>query len=177
VVLIGLIIVAAAVVPALRGAGHQQDLSEVASRVAASARYARNEAVERQATIVLTVELSPAEVRLAVDETGAFGNQAPVGMETPARMGTSSSSAVLNSTYALVRLPARVQARLEAVPEPLNGSSTAMPASGGNLEMLRFPPDGRTTGGAVVLTDARGRAVRVIVAPDTGVVREEAGER
>jgi type II secretion system protein H len=175
VVLIALVVVAAAVVPALHGAGHQQDLAGVATRVAASARFARNEAIERQAAIALTVESSPAVVRLAVDDSGALGGQAPVTMGTPGSMGTQSPALPLPSTFALVRLPSRVQAHLEAVPETLNGSVSTMPASGGNLETLRFPPDGRTTGGMVVLTDERGRTARVTVAPDTGVVRVTQG--
>jgi prepilin-type N-terminal cleavage/methylation domain-containing protein len=177
VVLIALVVMAAAVVPALHGAGHQQDLAGVATRVAASARFARNEAIERQAAIVLTVEPSPAVIRLAVDDSGALGGQAPVTMGTPGSMGMQASALPLPSTYALVRLPSRVQARLEVVPETLNGSVSSMPASGSNLEMLRFPPDGRTTGGMVVLTDNRGRTVRLTVAPDMGVVRVETGGR
>src|SRR2546428_9358751 len=66
VVLVALVIVASAVVPALRNAGHQQDLAEVADRVAASARFARDEAVARQAAIVLTVAPAPAPGQVAV---------------------------------------------------------------------------------------------------------------
>jgi prepilin-type N-terminal cleavage/methylation domain-containing protein len=175
VVLIALVVVAAAVVPALHSAGHQQDLAGVATRVTASARFARNEAIARQAAIVLTVESSPPAMRLAVDESGGLDSQTPVTMGTPVGTGTQPSNLPLPATYALIRLPSQVQARLEAVPETLNGSTSAPPVSGGNLEALRFPPDGRTTGGAVVLTDARGRTVRVVVAPDTGVVRVTQG--
>ena len=110
---------------------------------------------------MLTVEPSPAVVRLAVESSGALGGQTPVSMGTPGSMGTQSANLPLPATYALIRLPSRVQAHLEAVPETLNGSTSAMPVSGGNLETLRFPPDGRTTGGMVVLTDQRGRTVRV----------------
>ena len=174
VVLIALVVVAA-VVPALHGAAHQQDLSGVASRVVASARYARNEAIARQETIVLTVEQSPPAVRLAVDSSGTMGNAAPVTMGTPGGMGAQSSNLPLPASFALIRLPTRVQAHLEAVPETLNGSVSSTPASGGTPEMLRFPPDGRAIGGMVVLTDARGRTVRVAVTPDTGVVRVTKG--
>src|SRR5712692_9703159 len=47
VVLVGLAVITAAVVPALRGAGHQQDLASAADRVAASARFACEEAIAR----------------------------------------------------------------------------------------------------------------------------------
>jgi type II secretory pathway pseudopilin PulG len=176
VVIIGLVIVAAAVVPTLRGAGHQQDLSETAARVEASARYARNEAMARQETIVLTVETSPAVIRLAVDNSGALGSPTPgTAMGSPGGMGTQSTNLALPVTYALVPLPTRVQAHMEAVPETFNGSPSTPLAGSGNLDALRFPPDGRTTGGMVVLTDQRGRTVRVTVAPDTGVVQVAQG--
>ena len=96
-------------------------------------------------------------------------------MGSPGGMGTQSASLALPATYALVRLPTRVQARLEGVPETFNGSSPAAMAGNGNLDALRFPPDGRTTGGMVVLTDQRRRTVRVTVAPDTGVVQVAQG--
>jgi prepilin-type N-terminal cleavage/methylation domain-containing protein len=172
VVLIGLVIVAAAVVPALRGAGHQQDLTGTAARVEASARFARDEAVRRQATILLTVEQQPAAVRLAVDNTPAPNGMGPVGM-MPA--SGQPANVALSSSFALVRLPTRIQARLEPVPETMNGAMTATTAANGEVDSLRFPPDGRSAGGAVVLTDSRGRTLRVVVTPDTGVVQVEAG--
>src|SRR2546427_2467018 len=116
VVLIGLVIFAAAVVPTLRGAGHQQDLTEVAARVAASARFARDEAVARQETIVLTVEPTPAGypqggwMRLAVDTQGM------------ASSSSRPSSVALPSAFARVPLPTLFQARLETAPETFNGS-------------------------------------------------------
>ena len=173
VVLVGLAIVAAAVVPALRGAGHQQDLTGVAARVVASARFAGEEAVERQAGITLTVET--AAVRLTADDPAATGVPGPGGMAAPSSAGGRSLMTPLPAAYALVRLPAQVHARLEAAPETSNAPSPATPASGGELQALRFPPDGRTTGGIVVLTDDRGRVLRVAVTPDTGLVRVEAG--
>jgi Tfp pilus assembly protein FimT len=172
VVLIGLVIVAAAVVPALRGAGHQQDLTSTAARVEASARFARDEAIRRQATILLTVATEPAAVRLAVENTPASNGMGPVGM--PSASGQPANM-MLSSSFALVRLPTKIQARLEPVPETMNGSMTAAPATNGDMESLRFPPDGRSMGGAVVLTDSRGRSLRVTVTPETGVVRVEAG--
>ena len=81
--------------------------------------------------------------------------------------------APLPVAYALVHLPSQVHARLEAAPETSNAPASA--ASGGELQALRFPPDGRTTGGIVVLTDGRGRVLRVAVTPETGLVRVEAG--
>jgi type II secretory pathway pseudopilin PulG len=180
-VLIALAIMTAAVVPALHGAAHQQDLSEVATRVAASARFARDEAANRQETIVLSVETSPPAVLLAVDTSGMTGEtppgmmNAPGSMAAPGGMGTSSANVPLPATYALIRLPAQVRARLESVPEPLNQSVASTGTSNGPLETLRFPPDGRTTGGMVVLTDARGHTMTVTVAPDTGTVKVTQG--
>jgi prepilin-type N-terminal cleavage/methylation domain-containing protein len=167
VVLVALVVLASAVVPALRAAGHQEDLAEVADRVAASARFARDEAVARQAPIVLSVVPAPAAVQLAVDASGVMG--------APGAMGGPSPLLPLPSAFALVHLPPRFQARLEAVPETFNGSATATPTSGGTLQTLRFPSDGQTTGGMVLLTDDRGRTVRIVVTPDTGVVRVESG--
>jgi prepilin-type N-terminal cleavage/methylation domain-containing protein len=164
VVLLALVIVAAAVVPALHGAGRQEDLAGVAARVAASARFARDEAVERQMPITLIVQPELPAVRLAVDGTAG-----------PQTMGGQSPLLSLPSAFAFVRLPQRIHARLEAVPETLNGSVPVMPASGGELPSLRFPPDGRTAGGAVLLTDDRGRTLRVAVTPDTGRVSVESG--
>jgi hypothetical protein len=181
VVLLALVIVAAAVVPALHGAGRQEDLAGVAARVAASARFACDEAVERQTAITLTVQPEPAVVRLAVDDTAGASLDASSGvpvsrsMAGPGTAGAQSPLLSLPSAFALIRLPLRIHARLEAVPETLNGSAPVTPASGGELPSLRFPPDGRTAGGAVVLTDDRGRTLRVAVTPDTGMVRVEAG--
>src|SRR5438309_4664915 len=93
VVLVALVIVASAVVPALRNAGHQQDLAEVADRVAASARFAREEAVARQIPIVLTVVPAPAAVRLAVDASGATAVSGSMAMG--ASRGIRSSSPLL----------------------------------------------------------------------------------
>jgi type II secretion system protein H len=175
VVLMALVIVAAAVVPSLRGAGHQADLTEVAARVSASARFARDQAVARQVPIVMSVMTSPAAVRLQVDTqalAGAAGAGGGIGMAGPA---STASIAALPAAFAQVPLPPRCQARLEALPETLNGSPTTPPASGSSVDALRFPPDGRTMGGMVVLTDDRGRTVRVVIAPDTGVVQEQSG--
>jgi prepilin-type N-terminal cleavage/methylation domain-containing protein len=178
IVLVALVVLASAVVPALRNAGHQEDLAEVADRVAASARFARDEAVARQSAIVLTVDPQPAAVRLTVDTQGAGVTS---GSGTGGAGGGMASTAPLTSTlalpsaFALVRMQPRFQARLEAVPETFNGSATATRASGAALQTLRFPPEGRTMGGMVVLTDDRGRSVRIVVTPNTGVVRVEAG--
>jgi len=170
VVLVALVVLASAVVPALRNAGHQQDLAEVADRVAASARFARDEAVARQASIVLTVAPAPAAVQLAVDASGMMGAPGSMAMGAPG----GAPLRPLSSAFAHVPLPLRFQARLEALPETFNGSVTATPASGGALDTLRFPPDGRTLGGMILLTDDRGHTLRVVVTPDTGVVRVEA---
>src|SRR5947209_8629180 len=140
VVLVALVIVASAVVPALRNAGHQQDLAEVADRVAASARFARDEAVARQAAIGLTVALAPAAVQLAVDASGAAVVSGSMAMGASRGIRSSSPLLPLPSAFALVRLPPRFQARLEALPETFNGSATTTPTSGGTLETLRFPP-------------------------------------
>jgi prepilin-type N-terminal cleavage/methylation domain-containing protein len=175
VVLVALVVLASTVVPALRNAGHQQDLAEVADRVAASARFARDEAVARQAPIVLTVGPAPAAVQLAVDASSMMSAPGSMAMGATGGMRSSSPLRPLSSTFARVPLPPRFQARLEALPETFNGSVTAPPAGGADLQTLRFPPDGRTMGGMVLLTDDRGRTVRVVVTPDTGVVRVEAG--
>src|SRR5262249_46483761 len=65
VVLLALAILAAAVVPALRGAGRQGDLDDAAARVAASARFARETALSHGTMVTLTVETSPEMIRLA----------------------------------------------------------------------------------------------------------------
>jgi type II secretory pathway pseudopilin PulG len=171
VVLVGLAIVTAAVVPALRGAGHQEDLTAAADRVAASARFARDEAIARQAAIALTIEGEPATVRLTMDDTQLVGAQGRVGMQSrPLATGLA-----LPPAFALIRLPTRARARLESVIQPSNGAASVTLAVGGDLQMLRFPPEGRTMGGVVVLADDRGHTIRITVAPDTGVVRVEAG--
>jgi hypothetical protein len=65
-------------------------------------------------------------------------------------------------------------AHLEPLPDEPTG---AAPVPGAALAdgMLRFTPDGRTTGGVVVLADEQGRQRRVHVASETGVVRVEDG--
>jgi hypothetical protein len=181
VVLIGLVIVAAAVVPALRGAGHQADVTEVAARVAASARFARDEAMQRQAAIVLSVQSQPAELRLAVDTSTVEGNGGPQGINSPmpgemaraGQTGPQSPLLPLPAAFAAVPLGTHIQARLEGVAETFNGSPTGTASTGGEVSMIRFPADGRTTGGVVVLTDDRGRTLHVVVTPDTGVVQVE----
>jgi prepilin-type N-terminal cleavage/methylation domain-containing protein len=175
IVLVALVVLASAVVPALHNAGHQEDLAQVMDRVAASARFARDEAVARQIPIVLTVVPAPAAVQLAVDASGVMGARGSTPSGGAGAMRTSSPLLPLPSAFALVPLPPRFQARLEALPETFNGSVTGTPAGGADLQTLRFPPDGRTMGGMVLLTDDRGRTVRVVVTPDTGVVRVEAG--
>jgi prepilin-type N-terminal cleavage/methylation domain-containing protein len=173
VVLMALVMVAAAVVPALRGAGHQEDLTGVAARVTASARFAREEAAERQTGIVLTVE--PAAVQLTAEDPAATAVPGPVGMTAPGSVDGRSLLPPLPSAFARVLLPSRVHARLETAPEALNAPVPSTPASGGELQSLRFSPDGRTTGGIVVLTDDRGRVLRVVVTPGTGLVQVEPG--
>ena len=174
VVLIALVIVAAAVVPALRGAGHQGDLDSAASRVAAAARVGRDTAVEQQVPIDLTLENEPApRLRLVPAADGATVPQ-PVG-------STTAAPPLLPAVFASVPMPPRVTAHLEAVPvDPGSNSSplVSAPRTGNPGETsLRFPPDGRTAGGVVVLSDDRGHERRVLVTPETGVVRiEEGGE-
>src|SRR5437763_1394011 len=74
IVLVALVVLASAVVPALHNAGHEEDLAQVMDRVAASARFARDEAVARQVPIVLAVASAPAAVQLAVDGSGVMGS-------------------------------------------------------------------------------------------------------
>jgi type II secretion system protein H len=164
VVLMGLVVMAAVVVPAMRGAGNRGDLDSAVTRVVASARFARQAAVERQETVALTVEAEPSVVRLM--------SQAEM---EPTPAGNAVMQAPLPAAFAAVRLPARVTAHLEAAPEERAGTASV---SGAVLAdgMLRFTPDGRTTGGVVVLMDERGRERRVLVTPETGVVRIEDGD-
>jgi type II secretory pathway pseudopilin PulG len=165
VVLVGLVIVAAAVVPAMRGAGHRGDLDSAATKVVASARFAREAAVERQETVGLTVEPEPPMVRLVTEQEL---------QSAPSRLQDQAPLAPLPVADALVRLPAGVMAHLEPLPDEPTG---AAPVPGAALAdgMLRFTPDGRTTGGVVVLADEQGRQRRVHVASETGVVRVEDG--
>lgn len=168
VVLMGLVMMAAAVVPSITAAGRQGELERVAGRVAASARLAREMAVEHQAAISLTVETAPDALHVAwEDETtaqpaGGFRAQEEVTLPP------------LPRRFALVPLPTRVAARLESAPEEIGPSVPAgSGAARGESNALRFPADGRPEGGVIVLTDERGRERRVVVTPDTGVVRIE----
>ena len=70
-------------------------------------------------------------------------------------------------------LPPGVTARLEPAPEGEVGTAPFDLRAPAGEDALRFPADGRPDGGVVVLTDDRGRERRVVVAPDTGVVRIE----
>src|SRR2546422_344049 len=85
---------------------------------------------------------------------------------------------ILVVLMALVIVPAGVTARLEPPPEDLsNPSPTAQSASRtspAGEDTLRFLPDAPSPGGVIVLTDARGRERRVVVAPRTAVVSVEA---
>jgi len=86
---------------------------------------------------------------------------------------------MLPASFASVLMPPRVTAHLEAAPvDPDSNTSPLVSAPGAGNQgetSLRFPPDGRTAGGVVVLSDDRGRERRVLVTPETGVVRIEEG--
>jgi hypothetical protein len=82
-----------------------------------------------------------------------------------------TSRTPLPGAYARLRLPAGVTAHLESPPVG-EGDPEAEPEP---QEMLRFQPDGRTTGGVIVLTDTQGQQRRVVVAPETAAVRIETG--
>jgi len=175
VVLIGMVIMAAAVVPALRGAGHQGDLDGAAMRVAAAARLGRDTAVEQQVPIDMVLESQPSGLRLVPSEE----TTGPVPQQAPAAVSPTGVSPMLPARLANVLLPARVTAHLEAAPDDL-GSNVApgasSPRAGSQNETgLRFPPDGRTAGGVVVLSDDRGHVRRVLITPQTGIVRIEEG--
>jgi type II secretory pathway pseudopilin PulG len=180
VVLICLIVMAVAVVPALRGAGHQEDLNSAAMRVAAAARLGRDTAVEQQVPIDLMLESQPPAVRLvpAEETTGPTTQSAPA---VPSAMGrgTTTGSPILPSRIANVLLPARVTAHMEAAPEDpassVSSTSSNSRAGAQNETGLRFPPDGRTVGGMVVLSDDHGHVQRVLITPQTGIVRIEEG--
>jgi len=178
VVLVGLVIVAAAVVPAMQGAGRRGDLDSAAARVAASARFAREAAVERQETVGLMVEPEARLVRLVRQpeiEAGSAADLAATPTTTPASpTGEEKLQAPLPARFAAVSLPSGVIAHLEPAPMESIG---AAPTPGAALAdgVLRFTPDGRSTGGVVVLTGERGQERRVLVSPETGVVRVEDG--
>lgn len=170
VVLMGLAVVAAAVVPSIAAAGRGRDLDRVAARVAASARFAREVASDEQAALTLTVEPTLNLVRLAWEE------EPEADMPMRRKGEDRTDRAPLPRALALVRLPESVSARIEAAEAdgvsrtPLG--TRAVPTGDG----LRFPADGRARGGVIVLTDERGRERRVVVAPRTGVVHIESGD-
>jgi len=175
VVLMILVIVAAAVVPALHGAARQGDLDGVTARVAASARYARETATGRAVTVDLAVQSDPAAVLLEVEPEDAvptaFGSSTPTStMTRPGANGSDAAQQPLAQRYARVLLPQGVTAQLESAAEGTSGQTLAAG------EPLRFPPDGRPDGGAIVLRDARGHERRILVIPGTGqVVGTEGG--
>jgi type II secretion system protein H len=168
VVLIGLAVIAGAIVPALRGAGRLDDLDRVAARVAATARYGRETAVLRRATMLLTVETEPDGVRLAFEDEGETAGAD--------RTAGGSSARPLPDVYEFVRLPSRIHARMEPAPEEAGGVPPGGALRQVESDLLRFPPDGRTAGGAILLADDRGRERRIVVTPETGVVRTERGD-
>jgi type II secretion system protein H len=161
VVLVALVVLAAAVVPALRGAGHQENLDAATARVAASARFARETAASRGVTVTLTAETEPSMIRLAIDENEATPAAGlPVG-----RAGQGDApSPLLPARFAQVFLPAGVTAQLEEAPDDSSNRSA------GTIDGLRFPPDGPGPGGVIVLSDARGRERRILVTPGTSQV-------
>jgi prepilin-type N-terminal cleavage/methylation domain-containing protein len=167
VVLTVLVILAGAVVPMLHRAARQGDLDDVTARVTASARFARETALARAVAVDLTVETAPAAIMLAMEPEGDM--QSPLGSSSP--MGATMRPNAADQTtlplpqrYALVLLPDGVTAQLEADPSAANSQTYAAG------EALRFPPDGHTQGGVIVLHDARGRERRILVAPGTGQV-------
>jgi len=189
VVLIGLAVVAAAVVPSLAAAGRQGELDRVAARVAASARFARETAIEHQAALVMTVETAPDVVRLAWDadapqlaSLAAPGSRLPAGDTERGSWSVEPGTAPkaqevpLPRAFAIVPLPARVAARVERALEESVLAAPAQARAASADPVLRFPADGRTGGGVILLTDDRGRERRVVLAPQTGVVRIEDGD-
>jgi hypothetical protein len=174
VVLVALVVLAALVVPALMGRARQGDLDGAAARVAASARFARDTAVSRGVTVVLAIETEPGMIRLAVEEedttTAATGAFAPVAGASMRSGAATISPSMLPDRFARIVLPARVTAHLEPAIDEYSPQASLATGDG-----LRFPPDGRTEGGVVVLSDMRGRERRILVAPGTGQVVTEMG--
>jgi type II secretory pathway pseudopilin PulG len=173
VVLMGLALVAAAVVPSISAAGRQGDLDRTAARVAASARFARETAIELQATVTMTVETTPDAVRLSWQEEGSLptpGSQLPAaGSREPAAASRAGGS--LPGRFAFVPLPSQLSAHLEPAAESAAPSAPRGARDSGGV--LRFPADGRPEGGLITLMDDRGRERRILVMPETGVVRIE----
>src|SRR5207253_3102884 len=99
IVLMALVIVAAAVVPSLRGAGRQGDLDDVAARIAASARFARETAAVRGATADLAVDTSSGSILLTLEQDAS--GTGPQAMPAPGTRSTGAAgTTVLPSQYA-----------------------------------------------------------------------------
>jgi prepilin-type N-terminal cleavage/methylation domain-containing protein len=187
VVLVGLAVVASAVVPQILAAGRQGDLDRIAVRVAASARFARETAIEHQSALLMTVEAAPDAVRLQWESEEMAPDAPDRARVTSERRDGQRGAASQEPTagvslprlFAIVPLPSRVTAHLEPAPEEGVLSAPAVvraPLAGGSgpsAPALRFPADGRTEGGVVVLADDRGRERRIVVTPESGVVRIE----
>jgi prepilin-type N-terminal cleavage/methylation domain-containing protein len=175
VVLIALALVAAAVVPSMAAAGRQGELDRAAARVVASARFARETAMDLQAPVMMSVETAPDAVRLFWEEADSPLPEASTGASS--RGEEPVSRAMLPVKFAFVPLPVRITAHLEAEGD---GTVAAAPAgirgAHGTGGVLRFPADGRPEGGVVILMDDRGRERRILVTPETGVVRIERGD-
>src|SRR5438128_1785880 len=68
VVLFALVILAAAVVPSLRGASSQGNLDDATARVMASARFARETAATRGVSVDLTADATAGMVQLVLEQ-------------------------------------------------------------------------------------------------------------
>jgi hypothetical protein len=172
VVLMGLALVAAAVVPAVSAVGRQGDLDRTAARVAASARFARETAIELQATVTMTVETAPDAVRLSWQEEESLptpGSQLPAASRES--RAASRDGGHLPGRFAFVPLPSQLSAHLEPAAE--SAGPAAPRGARDNGGVLRFPANGRPEGGLITLMDDRGRERRILVMPETGVVRIE----
>jgi prepilin-type N-terminal cleavage/methylation domain-containing protein len=172
VVLVALVVLAAMVVPTLYQGGRQGDLDGTTARVVASARFARETAVSRGATVAMIVESEPDAVQLVIeDEEVASTSPASPTSAVPTRSAgqPGGSTGLLPGRIARVPLPGGVTAHLEPAVDRFSDSRISTSLG----DALLFPPDGRTEGGVIVLTDRRGRERRVSVAPGTGSVAAE----
>src|SRR5437016_2510432 len=92
VVLFALVILAAAVIPSLRGAGRENDLDDVTARVIASARYARETAAARGVSVDLTLDATAGMIRLVQEQETTSGSPFSSGPSAGDRKSTRLNS-------------------------------------------------------------------------------------
>src|SRR5437016_4603869 len=110
VVLFALVILAAAVVPSLRGAGSEGDLDDATARVIACARFARETAATRGVSVDLTADATTGMVRLVLEQDATTSGSSSPFASGGTSGGMNSAAALLPPRYAQVPLPRGVTA-------------------------------------------------------------------